>query len=987
MSDLTFVPRRATLLSALAVQIALAANASAQSQEILGRDNTQFAQALFDRGHLELAEGVCASIEAADKAGSADAYEVIDVKFLRTKLRFARAIGEPDVNARMTQLDAAKQEMLGLIDEYPRTTAASDARNMLPDYSREYGEAVTAAIQAQSDAAQVAELRAKGQQAFSEAEDELNARKERFSEERQDPVNPNFQKADSQYLLSSYNLARTYYFNALLYPQDDPKRKTYLQQGRDAFQDLGLEYADQLLTYQGMVYEGLCSKELGKTKEALEAFDGAIALRETFEKNDNGQYDVPTDSADIVCSGVLQKVLLLTEKDKAQDAVAAAKDYFETIPDAMFAQNALAVLAAQAEAELALHDIDAASASAQKLLEIDKEGPWGATGRELLGRMMSASGSGVALAPRQLLKVAENLAYRGDVAQVAQIGETARQLAKGTPEEADIGAESWMLTGVTQYNLGRLHEASLAFDLAQENYPKGAQAAEALSRASKVYQVLNSQERTPFLRKRYEDRLRKLASDYPEHPDAASAQFIEGQALEDEQDFLKAAEVYRRVQPGSKSYEEGKFKAANCLFRHARELIRQKKVDQAKPFLAESEQLLKQNLTDIPAALQKNLDPDVQRKLRGYSFASRATLAQIYLLQDVGRASEVSDLLSGMDEEFASDPSKISELWSLRIQALNALGKLDEAVATLDALRLKDPEGSGLSAAAGVLARALDQAAVALIEKEPTSAKADEMLKTASQYYLLSIAPQLQGKEPLRPDAVEVVATRLYVFGMRFNGVPDNCATFVGWEGGPAKDTQYWEKSKELYEAMYSVNPSYKWLVGIGRNLGFLGRWKDAAEVYARVFNQENLIDRSTQRFDSAVLASKPLLVFAYMEWGAAEQMVAIADKEPKEGERYRRAYEIFEKVVDNTQDDNSLWWQAQYYKTRSLFERGIYDQADFMVRNLERKTDDFDKGKFGYKEKFLAIKKDLAKKVFPSSPTPTPPKPKTDEPKPKKNG
>jgi len=348
--------------------------------------------------------------------------------------------------------------------------------------------------------------------------------------------------------------------------------------------------------------------------------------------------------------------------------------------------------------------------------------------------------------------------------------------------------------------------------------------------------------------------------------------------------------------------------------------------------------------------------------------------AQMYLLQDVGRAGEVSDLLAGMDEEFASDTDKISELWSLRIQALNALGKLDEAVATLDALRLKDPDGSGLSAAAGVLARALDQAAVALIEKEPASAKADAMLKTSSQYYLLSIAPQLQGKD-LRPDAVEVVATRLYVFGMRFNGVPDNCSTFVGWEGGPAKDSTYWEKSKELYEAMYSVNPSYKWLVGIGRNLGFLGRWNEAAEVYARVFNQENLIDRGTQRFDSNVLASKPLLVFAYMEWGAAEQMVAIADKEPKEGERYRRAYDIFNKVVENTQDDNSLWWQAQYYKTRSLIERGMYNDADILVRKLERTTDDFDKNKFGYKDKFLAIKKDLAKKVIPNNAAPPPKK------------
>lgn len=973
------VPRRATLLGALAVACAWTASASAQDQDILGRDNAQFAQSLFDRGHVDLAEGVCTAIEAAEKAGAADAYELIEVKLLRLKLRLTRAAVQPDVAARKEEIKSVLADMTAFIDEYPRTNAAGDARNLMPDVSRQVGEATTAAVQAETDPAVVAALREEGQQAFSAAEEELLSRRERFSDERADPNIPDAQAeyADRQFLLSSYNLARTYYFNALLYPESDPQRKSYLEQGRDAFQDLGLEYADQLLTFQGMVYEGLCSKELGEPEDALAAFDGAIGLRETYELTPDGLYDLPGESADIVCSGVLQKVLLLTAQDDAANAAAAAKDYFDTIPGGIYAQNGLAVLAAQAEAEFALHDVDAAGASAQKLIDLDGNGRWGATGRELLGRMLSGSGAGagMALAPRQLLKVAENLAFRGDFAQTTQIGEKARQLAKGTPEEADIGAEAWMLAGVAHYNRDRLHEASFAFDLAQEDYPKGAMAAEALSRAAKVYQALNARERSPFLRKRYEDRLRKLASDYPDHPDAASAQFIEGQALEDDQNYLKAAEVYRRVQPGSKSYEEGQFKAANCLFRHARELIRQRKVDEAKPFLAESEQLLKKNLSDIAQAVQKNLDPEVQRKLRGYSFACRATLAQIYLLQDVGRASEVNDLLAGMDEEFASEPEKVSELWSLRIQALNALGKLDEAVTTLDALRLKDPQGSGLSAAAGVLARALDQAAVTLLEQEPSSTKVDAMWKSAAQYYELSIAPQIAGKETIRQDAVETVATRLYVFGMRFNGVPDHCTTFVGWEGGPAKDTQYWETSKSLYEAMYALSPSYKWLIGSGRNLGFMARWKEAADIYARIFDQETLVDRDTQRFSPSVLSSKPQLVFAYMEWGAAEQMLAIAEKEGPEGERFRRAYEIFERVNKNTQTDNQLWWQARYYQVRSLIERGKYNDAQIIVNDTERTTEDFDQGQFGYREKFQALKQELGKKVFPNSNPP--PKPK----------
>ena len=70
-----------------------------------------------------------------------------------------------------------------------------------------------------------------------------------------------------------------------------------------------------------------------------------------------------------------------------------------------------------------------------------------------------------------------------------------------------------------------------------------------------------------------------------------------------------------------------------------------------------------------------------------------------------------------------------------------------------------------------------------------------------------------------------------------------------------------------------------------------------------------------------------------------------------------------------------SIDMQAQYYKTRSLIERGMYNDADILVRKLERTTDDFDKNKFGYKDKFLAIKKDLAKKVIPNNAAPPPKK------------
>ncbi len=951
--------RRCALLGAVVGPLALSGFSSAQSQAILGRDNADFARRLFERGQAEMAEDLCAAIEAADREGQAVAYEVIAVKLLRIELRLDRASREPDVVARKDEIKSVLADMEAFVSEYPRTPQAGDARNLLPDVYRQLGEALTAAVQKEQDPAVVATLRDEGQKAFSHAEGELAKRIDLFADQRSDP-DTDLQYADRQHMLAFYNLARTFYFNALLYPEDDPQRQKLLREAKGAFEDFGLDYDDQLLNFQGMVYQGLCSKALGKSRDALQAFDEAIALRETYGELPDGLYDIPADAVDIVCSAVLQKVLLLSELAQHAEAVGAARDYFERVPDALYAQNGLAVLAAQADAQLAARDSAGASASARKLDELDPEGRWGARGRDILGRMVggSGSGSGIALSPEHMLKVAETMLGNGDLERALDVLSQARSLARDTPAADDTGAASFLLTGAAFWGRQQWHEASLAFDLAHELYPSGAMACEALWRAARCYQVLNSEERQPFFRKRYEDRLGKLASQCPEHPSAAQAQFIEGQALEDDQEFLKAAEVYRRVQPGSRAYEEGQFKAANCYFRHARALLAQKQPDQAKGYLSQTEKLIQKNLADIAQALQKNLDPEVQGRLRGLSFASRATLAQIYLMDEVGRAGEVAALLEEVEQEFAGDPEKIGEAWSLRIQALNAQGRLDEARSMLDALRLKDPDAAGVDAAASVLARALDRAAVELADKEPGSPKADEMWRAAAQYYLLSLAPQLEGRETLRPDAVDVVASRLSVLGMHFNGVPETCDTFVGWDGGAPKEPQYWEQAARMYEALYNISPSYKPLVDLGRNLGFLGRWKEAADVYARLFDQENLIDRSTQRFDPAVLASKPPLVWAYMEWGVAEHMLAVSEQSE---ERFRRAFEIFERVAANTQQGiDRLWWQARYYQLRSLVERGLYVDAKIFLNNIERTTQDYDQGKFGYKEKFLAIRAKL---------------------------
>src|SRR5688572_29355496 len=101
--------RRFTILCVL---VALGGLARGQQHDILGRENAQFARKLFERGLSELAEGVCAAIEAADKAGAADmGPDVLATQLLRLELRLDKASRELDATTRKDEIKAVLADM------------------------------------------------------------------------------------------------------------------------------------------------------------------------------------------------------------------------------------------------------------------------------------------------------------------------------------------------------------------------------------------------------------------------------------------------------------------------------------------------------------------------------------------------------------------------------------------------------------------------------------------------------------------------------------------------------------------------------------------------------------------------------------------------------------------------------------------------------------------------------------------------------------
>ena len=105
-------------------------------------------------------------------------------------------------------------------------------------------------------------------------------------------------------------------------------------------------------------------------------------------------------------------------------------------------------------------------------------------------------------------------------------------------------------------------------------------------------------------------------------------------------------------------------------------------------------------------------------------------------------------------------------------------------------------------------------------------------------------------------------------------------------------------------------------------------------------------------------------LIAAFLEYAVAEHRAGKGSNEKNRMERAAQSIGDMAVALKNSSPDTRIFWQVKYAQLRSLYDRGLYPEAKLLVRDVERTTNDFDQGKFGYKEKFLSLKEEIEKKV-----------------------
>jgi hypothetical protein len=915
---------------------------------ILARDDLDFARALVRHGYPDLAEELLAEIESAKRPDQ----DPLQAGAVRLELRGFEAYAETDPIRQGELLQALVADMEAFVQKNPGTPAAENISERLLELYRGFGERVAGLLRDEETAAEAEKLRAAADTMFQRAADTLKKDYTAKVAERdaQDPENPD-PELDRRVMLAAYNLARTYYFHGQLLQETFAKQRR-LDAALDTLADIQLDFPDQLLCYEGYIYEGLCHKELGDPEAALDSFDFAIGLRDTYERGSNGLFQIAPEAADIVSSGVLQKMLLLNELGRPADAVGAARDFAETIPEAAQTLKGLSILVQEAEALRALGDEKELAAAAQRLIEIDPRGPGGELGRELLGSSTSSLGAVDAM------RLAESSARRGDFEQGVRMCQEVLAQAGGTAGEADLGAQASLLLGALFAQHGRLHEAVVAWGGVTDRYGQGKDAPECLWRAANGYLALQGQERSAYYRDGAREAMVQLSTRYPDHPYASMAAIIEGQQLEAEQQFVKAAEIYERIPEGTPGHEEGLYRAGNARARFVRQLAQEGKTSEVGPAADRAQRLLEQARADLEQAAEETLDIAAQDRLRNLAFNARVSLANLFLIQGVDREADVQALLAGIEQEFPGDEGKAATARALELKALQAMGKIDEAVAILDAQLRQDPSGRELGSSAAAVAKALDERGVAQLATDP--AAADASWRKAAGYYWLAVRGQVEGEQAARVDELEPIANRLLALALHFSGVPESIDSFVDWTGG-GLDENLLSQAARAYEAVLPLTPSYRTHIKLARTLGFLGRYEDAAASYVRLFERENFANTATRTIDPEALRAKPELAYAFLEWGVCEREVGVAQRN---SERLARASAIFESLVVATSAGTKLWWPAKFYQIQTLDDRGEYGIAAIALRDLERNWPDYDAGEFGLRDRFQQLSQDLAKKA-----------------------
>jgi len=456
---------------------------------------------------------------------------------------------------------------------------------------------------------------------------------------------------------------------------------------------------------------GLSYRELGKFKEALEALAQAERLADAALKSAPTKEGGPSASAQAAQSLRIrlayERPLTLVRKGDFEQARKAVDDAIAAWGDKLEAEPLGAALPLVKAESFILEgkqkNDEAMRQEGVKILQqmYARKGPWQMVVQwvmdGLLGSGPTQTVDTTNMDPFQIWIKANEALDKAQKTKDAKDCDVALDLYKKYAEKVGPKDKNYAAALYSQaaclLQIGRKAEAADLFKSVAEEFPNYQYAGEAPRYVVKACGEAYEREATDDNRQAYEDALKWFVAKYlkldPEQ------QFFYAMILFRGKKFAEAADAFGLVQEGSEHGPDAKYWVPLCHLEQLREQVlgvRDKGV-----IVSRARTVSQELLAFADYAMQvKGLPEAKKNQLMDWAEIAYVNAADVCLYPEVELPSDALLILEKMEQKFDLDDDARGRVLKLRIDALQRLGKQDEALAVLDKfLKVAKPDEVG----------------------------------------------------------------------------------------------------------------------------------------------------------------------------------------------------------------------------------------------------------------------------------------------------
>jgi len=283
------------------------------------------------------------------------------------------------------------------------------------------------------------------------------------------------------------------------------------------------------------------------------------------------------------------------------------------------------------------------------------------------------------------------------------------------------------------------------------------------------------------------------------------------------------------------------------------------------------------------------------------------------------------------------------------------------------------PDGVTVAVASKQVADKLDEATEELRKNKGDAEVIKENLRRTSKYYKKWFNEGLLRGLSVPMSTIIEVANRLYFAAKEINGLGNEIVSFVDLKDRKVLERQYFSDSALVLSNLVDgrivkLDPKIQieLMTRLARCSSFLSsdaqEWAAAKDKYDDILKSFKLVDAKGD-VDGTVLEANPGLLDVYIELGNV--YIELARTGAENSFQFDNASNVFNNVLRFTSSGSERWWSAKYAGIKTFSERGKgkdIEIAKTAIHSLELSYPDFDGGKYGMKERFIALRDTLAK-------------------------